>query len=107
MLEEFLEALVPLVYSTSFLMAYHGPNATILGGVFTNAFHFQKVYNVADKLTNNGFLLGIDVVLVIVLGVTLYRYCNVNCYREFLNLLSNNGTYICVAVAANVSLVRY
>lgn len=105
-LEELLEALVPLIYSTSFLIAYYGPNATILGGVFTDMFHFEKVFNVTDKLINNEFLLGIDVVLVIVLGVVLYRYCIVNCYKELLSLLSNHGPFICLRVGSTILIVR-
>ena len=45
-LKEFMELSIPAVYCASFLMAYYGPNAEVLGNVKNDYWQFEKVENV-------------------------------------------------------------
>ena len=105
-LEEVLELAVPLVYCTSFLIAYFGPNATLLGNVFNDFWQFEKVHSLIDKLTNVSTFFFIDVVQGILLQLTLYHFCNLNLYEVYIQLLRQYGVLICLKICGYISLVR-
>ena len=106
-LEETIEVFVPLVYFTSFLVAYFGPNATILGNVYNDWWQFEKVDSLTEKLTNVSISFVIDVVQGIILGFTLYKFCQMNLYEVYLSLFRDYGPLICLFTSCHISLVRY
>jgi len=105
-LEEFLTFGVPIVYCTSFLLAYFGPNATILGHVYTDMWAYEKVDDPVDKLTNVMTFVFIDVVQVMILGLTLYHFCKLNVYEECVCLLGRYGPLICLNISSTICTVR-
>ena len=105
-LEEFLEVAVQIAYSTSFILAYYGPNATLLGGVYTDLWQHEKVHSLGDKLSNVGTFFLIDVVQLIICGYTMYRFCELNMYETYMWLSYRYGPLICLTLSVCIYLVR-
>jgi hypothetical protein len=87
-------------------MAYVGPNAPILGNVFSDFWQYEKVYHLIDKLSNVGTFFIIDVVQGIVLGFALYRFCQINMYETHLYLTWQYGAMICLQISGGICTVR-
>ena len=105
-LQEILELAVQIVYCTSFLIAYFGPNATVLGNVYNGWWQFEIVHSWIDKLTNVFIFFCIDVVQGILLGFTLYHFCRLNVYEVYLFRLRQYGPLICLRLCEHMCLVR-
>ena len=105
-LEEVLELCVQSIFCTTFLMAYFGPNATILGNVFNDYWQFEKVHSLTDKLSNVLTFFVIDVVQGILLQFALYHYCKLNLYEVYIDLLRQYGVLICLRLSNCICLVH-
>ena len=97
---------VPIAYCSAFAISYVGPNANILGNVFTDLWQFKKVHNLSEKLTNIFIFFTIDVVQALILGLTLYYFCKVNLYDAYLYISRQYGTLICLQISASLCVVR-
>ena len=84
---EIIEMLVPLTYIITFLMAYYGPNAEIIGNVGNSDFHYKEV---SDLLGFMGDLTGmfvIDLIGCFVTGLVLWKYASVDLMSEAQKIL--------------------
>ena len=78
-LTERIETLVPMSYIAIMVMAYYGPNATILGSVKLAIWHHQStIQDINQFISNVGLLFGVDLMSFIVNGIILWMFCKVN-----------------------------
>ena len=81
-LKEYFELAIPLAYCASFVVAYYGPNANILGNVQNDYWQYKKVENVVDRLRNNGIFFVIDALRGVMFGLFLWRFCRLNMFKR-------------------------
>ena len=75
---EMMETLVPLVYLGTFLIAYYGPNATILGNIRNGYWQYTVVKDV-DKLISSVIqMFFIDIGSLVIGSVILWKFCRIN-----------------------------
>ena len=79
---EILETLVPIIYAITFLIAYNGPNATILGGIQNSYWQFEAVENITPVLESVSKMILIDVSGSILIGALLWKYSAINILKE-------------------------
>ena len=79
---ELIEILTPLVYISSLLIAYYGPNSAILGNYGNDYWQYKKVENVVDRLRNNGIFFVIDALRGVIFGLFLWRFCRLNMFKR-------------------------
>ena len=78
-LTERIEAIIPLTYILLTLMAYHGPNAEIMGNIKLKIWQYQTpIENMEDFIFNIGLLLVIDFLSFIIIGILFWKFCNTN-----------------------------
>ena len=84
-LTERVEAVVAFLFLSTFLMAYYGPNAELIGNVKLTIWQYQAVADV------NKFLESIFLFLAInffngVTGLLLWTTCKINCFKTLKNM---------------------
>ena len=104
-LKEFLELLIPCVYCASFLIAYYGPNAEILGNVKNDYWQFERVDNVFEKLKAVGIFFGFDVVRAILCGLILWFLCKINVCKTYCYIMYTYGMLILFYIMAALNVV--
>ena len=93
-LKEFLKILVPAVYCLSFIIAYYGPNAHLIGNVKNEYWQFEKVTNLAKKFQNIIIVFVIDVCRGIVFGLILWHCCKLNMFSAYCYIVRYYGVFI-------------
>ena len=109
-LREFLEILVPTVYLCSFVIAYYGPNAHLIGNVKNDYWQFERVTDLTKKLENVLILLAIELSRGIIFGITLWHFCRLNMYLAYCYIVRHYGLFILFfgsAVINGVKLIPY
>ena len=109
-LKEFLEILVPTVYMCSFVIAYYGPNAYLIGNVKNDYWQFERVNNLVTKFENVFILLVIEICRGILFGMILWHFCRINMYLAYCYIVRNYGLFILFfgsAVINGVNLIPY
>ena len=104
-LKEFMEISIPLVYCISFLIAYYGPNAEILGNVRNDYWQYQRINNVFEKLTNNAIFILVDAIRGTSFGLLLWRFCKLNMLKVYCDIISTYGILILVYVSGALAVV--
>ena len=87
LLAETIEGIVPLGYATGFIMAYYGPNSMLYGNVGSGIWAYEVVEDIGRLLKVVFGMFGIDVLSVLLNGICLYKYGNVNLIQNFLQFL--------------------
>ena len=105
-LKEFLELSIPAVYCASFVIAYYGPNADILGNVQNDYWQYERVENVFEKLTFNAIFFIIDSLRASLFLIVLWRYCNLNMFKTHCDNISQYGMLILLYMTQFMNLVR-
>ena len=81
-ISEMLEILVPLSYTLTFMIAYHGPNATILTGVKNDYWNQTPSASIGKVLAAESILFSVDFAALVVVFVLLWHYCKINILKE-------------------------
>ena len=92
-LKEFLEILIPLIYCFCFAAAYFGPNAKIIGNVKLELWGHVKVQSLSNQLWNVGLFIIIDTLRAISFAVILWRFCKLNLYAAYCEVVKRYGLF--------------
>ena len=90
-LKEYLELLIPAIYCVSFAIAFHGPNAEILGNVRNGYWQYEKVDKLMEKLNNIGIFFAIDSLRSLLFGLTLWYFCKLNMLTAYGKVIRRFG----------------
>ena len=82
-LGEMLEIVVPLSYTIAFIVAYYGPNATLIRGVKNNYWGNRVVFNLGDVLETELLLFSVDFGCLITTTIALWYFCKINMLKQF------------------------
>ena len=77
LLNERLEAVIPIGYCLCYLMAYYGPNVVILATLTES--------NVEKTLRTMGMLFCIDISSILISGIVLWLICKINLFKYYLH----------------------
>jgi hypothetical protein len=92
-INESVEFVIPIAYCICFLMAYYGPNATILGNVKNGYWQYSAVTNINTTIMWIGIMFFIDFGSTIISAFLLFRFCNLNIFKMYL-LLQKEMWYV-------------
>ena len=104
-LKEFLETSIPFIYCVSFLIAYYGPNAEILGNIGNDYWHYEKVTNIYEKLSKIALFFGVDLVRGIIFSLVLWFWCGLNTYRTCGYIIYQYGLLLMFYIAGFLTMV--
>ena len=104
-LVEIVELLVPISYIATFVIAYYGPNAMILGGVKNNYWNVTAVENIWKFLKGTSVMVVFDVVFGLLSGLILWKFAHIDMLREFCKALEKFWPIITVRLASNAAQV--
>ena len=82
-ISEILEILVPLSYTLTFMVAYHGPNATILTGIKNDYWNQTPADNIGKVLAAELILFSVDFAALVVVLVLLWYFCKIKMLKQF------------------------
>ena len=109
-LGESLEIFVPFSYLITFLSAYYGPNAFILGNIRNSYWEYSEVDDVVAAIIVTLKMFSIDLGIGIVTGLILFLFCRINFLQEFCKFLKTYWAWIALRIGAmliRVSLHKY
>ena len=78
---ERIESVIPVTYILTFLMAYYGPNAKILGNIKLTLWQYQSVTDIEKYIKNLCVLTGIDFLSFATNGILLWTTCKINIFK--------------------------
>ena len=105
-LKEFLELSIPAVYCASFLMAYYGPNAKVLGNVKNDYWQFEKVENVFDKLSSAGLFFCIDALRATIFALILWFFSDFNMLETYCYIAHRYGFVMFLYISGALVVVN-
>ena len=106
-LTEIVEALVAMLYLLTFLIAYYGPNALILGGIKNSYWNFEAVEDLETLIKGIGLIFLFHIIFGIISGVILWKFAKVNMIREYCMALKKFWPIMTLRLAANTAKVKY
>ena len=103
---ETLEVLVPLAYFSTFVIAYVGPNAKILGGIQNDYWNYEKVHNLGRVIKVGMEMFFVDFSSFVICGGILYKFCAINIVQEFCKAIKQCWTIITILISGKIFTVR-
>ena len=103
---EILEVLVPLVYLSTFLIAYYGPNANILGNIRNEYWHYHAIDDVGRLMATVLQMFFIDLSSIVIGGLFLWKFCGINLINRCCKTIESYWKIISVKVASETAKVR-
>ena len=79
---EMIEALTPIVFMTTFLIAYHGPNAEIIGGVKMNLWQHTPMEDLPSFSKDLILMFFVELMASIISGILLWKFASINYVKE-------------------------
>ena len=80
-LSETVEIMVPVMYTSCFMLAYFGPNAKVLGNIQNNYFHYNAVDDVWNSFKNLCIIMIIDIFFFTISIFALFKFCSINIFK--------------------------
>ena len=94
------QSLHAFTYLTLIIMAYYGPNAEILGNIKLRIWQFQNpITDIYIYVYNVGLWLSVDVLSLIVNGILLWHFCNINVMNNLKKLQTTYWLIFAIAEA--------
>ena len=98
-LDLIIEIYVPICYLVTFISAYFGPNAHILGNIGNSYWNFKAVENVEDVISVDIQMAGIDFGMLLTTGTILRIVCGINLFKEYCKLMKSYWFWIGIRLA--------
>ena len=105
MINETTEFITPASFIITFVIAYHGPNALIIGGLRNELWQYEKVEDVLLYLTGAFQMILVDTTSAIISFISLKIFCNINVFREYIKIIKECGLFMTILLALRTNLV--
>ena len=99
---ESVEFIVPIVYCITFVLAYYGPNATIIGNVRNNEWQYTAVEDLRFFVTELILMFFIEFASCIVSWIILWKFTSISFLQEGYKVLKVYWPYISICVAGRI-----
>jgi hypothetical protein len=87
-LKETIEFMVPLTYIGTFLMAYYGPNGSLIGSIRNSFWHYKEVTDVEKLIWHTSLFCIIDGLSAIIASILLWTVCKIDFYLEYCKMIN-------------------
>ena len=104
-LKEFLEVMIPGIYCLSFVAAFYGPNAGIIGNVRNDYWAYEKVDDLGYKLNKIVIFFVFDAIRGLIFGLFLWNFSRSNLYAAYCYITQNYGIYILLRISNLINWV--
>ena len=104
-LGETIDVLASLAYSITLAVAYHGPNATILGNIKNSFWTYEEIWDIYKSLELVFWIALIDFGIAVFCGILLWIFCRINLFREFCRMMKTNWLSIALRISFIMSRV--
>ena len=101
-LDEMVEVTMPIVYALMVVLAYFGPNATILGNVGCEIWKWRKISSLTKFLTALFRMFSIDLLALVLNSLLLWKYSSVNVMKQLCIDVKSYWPFISVAMGGAV-----
>ena len=105
-LTEIVELLSPMLYLSTFLIAYYGPNSLVLGGIKNSYWNFEAIEDLKTVIEGIGLMFLFDMIFGIVSGALLWKFAKLNMIREYCIVLKKFWPIMTLRLAANTAKVK-
>ena len=105
-LNETIEVLVPSAYSITFILAYYGPNASILGNIRNSYWTYEAVRDVGKLFTALCKMFILDLGSAIISSIFLWKCCRINLFQEYCNVMKKYWPVMTLKLAGIMYQVR-
>ena len=106
-ISETLEVLIPFIYVLTFVTAYFGPNAGILGNIQNSYWQFKAIDNVATKVYLLFTMVGIDLGVGVISALILWILCKIHMFWEFCHFMKTYWSWMAIKCALLLFQVFY
>ena len=96
---ETIEVVASLAYSITLAVAYHGPNATILGNVKNSYWTYKEIEDINISLALVFQLAFMDLGIGIICGIILWIFCRINIFQEFCTMMKTYWSSITLRIS--------
>ena len=106
-INEVVEAVVPLTYLICFMMAYYGPNAELIGNIRNGYWQYTPVSNIERFIKNVLLYFFVDFTSAIISAILLWTFCRINIIRAYMHWQKEFWLVMAVNTAYFVNMVSY
>ena len=104
-LEEIIEAMLPVIYCIFLVVAYYGPNSEILGNIGNDYWYSRKIENIEEVLSSVATLFAIDVAQGILLVTLFWRLCKLSAFKPYIDIMRKYGTLAMFNMTSYLTMV--
>ena len=101
-LDEMVDVTMPMVYALMVVIAYFGPNATILGNVGCEIWKWRKINSLTKFLTALFRMFLIDLIALVLNSLLLWKYSSINVMKQMCIDVKSYWPFISVAMGGAV-----
>ena len=87
-LKETIECMAPLTYIITFVMAYYGPNGSIIGSIQNSYWHYTAVKDVEKLLWHTSLFCIIDASSAVIASLLLWTLCKIDFYLAYCKMIN-------------------
>ena len=108
-INEFIEAIVPVNYGLAFATAFYGANGDIMRNVRNNYFGGKemKANDIDHFFYLMALMFSVDMLATIVTCIALYHFCKMNLFQEFCNAMKKYWMILMIRVPLIVTNFAY
>ena len=102
---ELIETLTPAAYAISLLMAYYGPNATLMTGIKNEYFGIPAITDIQGVINIVFLMSGFDLLAGLVFGLLLRYFCKMNMFAEICKILQKYWIHLAIFIGGDLTQV--
>ena len=106
-LNEIMQFTVPLAYMLSLLVAYNGKNASLMGGIGSDMWQYNKIENINETLTSMLLFFFTDLISVLICSTLLWVTSRINFFKVVCFILNEFGLIFSILIGIMVSMVSF
>ena len=105
-MDEIIDVLMPIVYCALVLVAFYGPNATILGNIGSEKWQWKKIEDMEGFMIALVRMFVIDLVAFLGNSLILWKFSSINAMKEICFIMKNYWAFISVTIGGAVVKVQ-
>jgi hypothetical protein len=104
-LNETMEISVPVLFVSTFTVAYYGPNASVLGNVGNGYWHYQPTKDLKTLFTPVFEIFLIDSSSALINGVLLWKFCHLDVIEAYCRIVKKYWVVLTISAIAMLNKV--
>ena len=106
-INEIVEAIIPLGFSACLLATYFGPNAELYGNIKSTHFNHKPIKDIEGYFKILGLFFIADVITLGITCLSLWFFAKINLIRAYLAVMNEFWPILTVTMAYWLKLVSY